>query len=146
MHMQDAQVCINYGGTMRKTILMLLLTGMSSNAMAELVQIGGYGALAIYTDPSNIHKEGDIVRMWNVYNYHIAQRGPGGRVYLSVDEQEEFDCKEKQMRILYFSYRAGNMGEGEPVYSKSFSDDIRWDPIEPDSKGERLLLFACSEK
>jgi hypothetical protein len=131
---------------MRKTILMLLLAGMSSNAMAELVEIGGYGGLTIYTDPSNIHKEGNMVRMWNVYNYYTAQRGPGGGIYSSIEQQEEFDCREKKMRTLYFSYRSGSMGEGEPVYSKSFSDDTRWDSIEPDSKGERLLIFACREK
>ena len=130
---------------MRKMIFMMLLIAVSSNAIAEWLQIGGYGGLAIYTDPSNIIKEGNIVRMWNVYNYTVAQRGSDGKVYLSVEEQEEFDCKEKQMRNLYFSYRSGNMGEGEPVYSKSFSSDIRWDPIEPNSTGEHLLKFACSQ-
>jgi len=130
---------------MRKMILMMLLATVNNNAMAEWVQIGGYGGVAIYTDPSNIIKEGNIVRMWNVYNYNVAQRGSGGKVYLSVEEQEQFDCKEKQMRSLYFSYRSGNMGEGEPVYSKSFSSDIKWDPIEPNSTGEHLFKFACSK-
>ena len=131
---------------MRKIILMLLLAVASNNATAELVQIGGYGRYAIYTDLSNIHRDGDIVKMWNVYNYNTFQSGEGGRMYLSVEEQEEFDCAAKRMRILYFAYRSGNMGQGEPVYSKSFSDDIRWDPIEPDSTGEHLFKFACDRK
>ena len=131
---------------MLKLILMLLLAAVSNQAMAELVLIGGYGGLSIYTDPSNLQKEGNKVKMWNVYNYYTAQHGPEGGVYLSIDQQEEFDCKEKQMRVLYFSYRSGNLGEGEPVYSKSFSEDIRWDPVEPDSKGEYLLKIACSKK
>jgi Surface-adhesin protein E len=131
---------------MRKLVLMLFLSVMSNHAMAELEQIGGYGGLTIYTDPSNINKEGNIVRMWNVYNYYTAKRGPGGRMYLSIDQQEEFDCGEKKIRTLYFSYRSGNMGEGEPVYSKSFSQDIRWDPIEPDSKSEYLLKYVCDKK
>jgi Surface-adhesin protein E len=131
---------------MRKLVLMMLLAVVSNHAMAELVPIGGYGGLTIYTDPSNINKDGDIVRMWNVYNYYTAQRGVGGMIYSSIEQQEEFDCAERKMRTLYFSYRSGNMGQGEPVYSKSFSDDTKWDSIEPGSKGERLLLFACSEK
>lgn len=80
---------------MRKIILMLLLAIVSSNAMAEWVQIGGYGGAAIYTDSSNIQKEDNIVRMWILHNYYIAHRGAGGKTYLSVDEQDEFDCKEK---------------------------------------------------
>ena len=131
---------------MRKVILMLLLAVVSSSAMAEWVQIGGYGGAAIYADSSNIHKEGNIVRMWNLYNHNIAQREAGGKMYLSAEQQEEFDCKEKQMRSLYFSYHSGNMGEGESVYSNSFSNNSKWDPIEPDSKGEHLLKYACGIK
>jgi Surface-adhesin protein E len=130
---------------MRKLVLMLFLSVMSNHAMAELEQIGGYGGLTIYTDPSNINKEGNIVRMWNVYNYYTAKSGPGGKMYLSIDQQEEFDCEERKMRTLYFSYRSENKGEGEPVYSKSFSGDIRWDPIEPDSKSEYLFKYACGK-
>jgi hypothetical protein len=133
---------------MRIVILMLLLFVVSSGAMAEWVQIGGYGGAAIYTDSSNIQKEGNIVRMWILHNYYIAQRGAGGKMYLSVDEQDEFDCKEKQMRSLYFSYHSGNMGGGESVYSNSISNNnsSRWDPVEPDSTGEHLLKYACGIK
>jgi hypothetical protein len=133
---------------MRKVILTLLLFVVSGSAMAEWVQIGGYGEAAIYTDPSNIQTEGNIVRMWVLHNYHMAQRGAGGKIYLSVDEQDEFDCKEKQMRSLYFSYHSGNMGEGESVYSNSISNNnrSRWDPIEPDSTAEHLLKYACGVK
>ena len=59
---------------MRKVILMLLLVGVSSSAMAEWVQIGGYGGLAIYTDSSNFHKEDNIVRMWNVLETNRERR------------------------------------------------------------------------
>jgi hypothetical protein len=134
------------GGTMLKLILMLLLAVVSDQAMAELEQIGGYEGITIYTEPSYLQREGDKVKMWNVYNYYTAQRGPEGKMYLSIDQQEEFNCKERLMRVLYFSYRAGNLGQGEPVYSKSFSEDVRWDPIEPGSKGEYLLKLACAQK
>jgi hypothetical protein len=130
---------------MRKVIL-LLLAVVSSNAMAELVQIGGHGGLAIYTDPSSFHKEGNIARMWNVYNYNMARREAGGKLYLSEEEQVEFDCAEEQMRTLYFSYRSGNMGEGELVKFDSNSDNIKWDPIEPGSTGALLWKYACGKK
>jgi hypothetical protein len=130
---------------MRKVIL-LLLAVVSSNAMAELVQIGGHGGLAIYTDLSSFHKEGNIARMWNVYNYNMARRDAGGKLYLSEEEQVEFDCAEEQMRTLYFSYRSGNMGEGELVKFNSNSDNIKWDPIEPGSTDALLWKYACGKK
>jgi hypothetical protein len=131
---------------MHKFVFMSLLAVVSNHAVADLEQIGGYGETTIYTDPATIHREGNIVKMWNVYNYHSEKLGPKGSMYLSMDQQEEFDCVEKKMRVLYFSYRSGNLGEGDPVYSKSYTEDLRWDPIEPDSRGEYLLKLACGKK
>jgi hypothetical protein len=131
---------------MRKVTLIFLLTIVSGNAIAELIQIGGHGGQAIYTDPSSFHKEGNIARMWNVYNYNNARRGAGGKMYLSEEEQVEFDCEKEQMRTLYFSYRSGNMGEGELVKFISYSNDIKWDSIEPDSTGAQLWKYACDKK
>jgi hypothetical protein len=131
---------------MRKVMLMMLFSAFNSNAMAELVQIGGRGGLAIYTDSSSFHKEGNIARMWNVYDYKTAQHGAEGRMYSSQEEQVEFDCEEEQMRTLYFSYRAGNMGEGELIKSNSNSDNLKWDPIQPDSTGALLWKYACGRK
>jgi hypothetical protein len=131
---------------MYKAILIMLLSIVSSSAKAEWVQIGGYGGVSIYTDPSNINSQGDIVRMWNVYNYHTAQHLTGGEMYLSIEQQEEFNCKGRQMRTLYYAYRSGNLGEGDPVYTKSLSNDVRWDPVEPDSAGDNLWKYACGKK
>jgi len=133
------------GGAMRKVILITLLAFASGNAMAEWAQIGGYGRFSIYTDPTNIQRDGKIVTMWNVSNYNVVQSAEG-KNYLSVEEQDEFDCDRKKMRIMYFAYRSGQMGEGEPVYSKSFSSDTKWDPVEPDTTSERIYKFACSGK
>jgi hypothetical protein len=134
------------GETMRNVILLMLLAGFNGKALAELVQIGGHGGLAIYTDSSSFRREGNIARMWNVYDYKIVQHGAGGRMYSSEEEQVEFDCEEEQMRTLYFSYRAGNMGEGELVGFNSSSDNIKWDPIQPDSTGALLWKYACGKK
>lgn len=131
---------------MRNLILMLLMSGASINAMAELVKIGGYGGQAIYTDPSSFHKEGNIARMWNVNDYKIARHGAGGKMYMSEEEQVEFDCEDEQMRTLYFSYRSGNMGEGELVDSTSNSGNIKWDPIGPGSTAALLWNYACGKK
>lgn len=67
-------------------------------------------------------------------------------MYLSEEEQVEFDCEKEQMRTLYFSYRSGNMGEGELVKFISYSNDIKWDSIEPDSTGAQLWKYACDKK
>lgn len=67
-------------------------------------------------------------------------------MYMSEEEQVEFDCEDEQMRTLYFSYRSGNMGEGELVDSISNSSNIKWGPIEPDSAGAFLWKYACGKK
>lgn len=57
---------------MHKAILMILLAVVSSSAVAEWVQFGGNETITIYVDPATIHKAGNMVKMWFLYDRRKA--------------------------------------------------------------------------
>ena len=130
---------------MHKVILMMLLTVMSSSAMAEWVfvaetekEIEGAEALTVYADPDTIRKTGNRVKMWSLLDYNMAEEELGT---ISVRQKEEYDCKEKQLRALFQSFHTGHMADGETVLIKNERGD--WEPVLPDSAAEAVFEFAC---
>jgi hypothetical protein len=63
---------------------------------------------------------------------------------MSIKSQEEFDCKEKELRTLVYSLHSGKMGEGEVIFVDS--NPSKWEPVLPDSEMERFLKIACGQK
>jgi hypothetical protein len=63
---------------------------------------------------------------------------------MSAKRQGEYNCKEDQSRLLYFSFYSGKKGGGEMVLS--VSDPSKWQPVPPESIDEALWKFACGKR
>ena len=129
---------------MRKAIWMMLLAVVSSSAAAAWVEVGGNAIATAYADPATIRKNGNRAKMWDLFDLKTARASREGRSYLSTKQQAEYDCKEEQWRMLYFSWHSGNMGIGETVFS--YAEPNNWGPIPPDSWVELLWKFACGKR
>jgi len=131
---------------MKKLLLTLMLTVMSSSAMAEWVEVGedDEDTLTIYVDPTTIRKNGNNVKMWILSDYKKAQELPFLPLYMSTKFQSEFNCKEEQTKALYASYHAKNMGRGKVIYNDNNPED--WSPVSPDAIDRDLWKFACGKK
>lgn len=131
---------------MRKVILMVLLAVVSNSAIAEWVAVGNdtNRSYTAYIDFSTIRINGDKVKMWELRDFNSAQESSGGKPYLSLMVQIEYDCKEEQVRDLYFSEHSGNMREGEVVNSSS--KHSKWQPVSPESIGEAMWKVACGKQ
>ena len=133
---------------MRKFIMLLLLAMVSSGAAAEWVAMGsadsGDTYFDIYVDPT-IHKSGNMVQMWVMFDFKTVQVDEYGRQYLSDKAQHQYDCKDERSRTLYFTLHSGNMGHGNVVY---LGDGIRnnWIPISSDSISEGNWKIACGKQ
>jgi hypothetical protein len=57
----------------------------------------------------------------------------------------EFDCAEQRSRILAVD-TFGELNAGEPLQSVDFDldDEVTWDYVRPDSRGEGMLRRACA--
>jgi len=97
----------------------------------------------MYVDPDTIRRKGDLVKMWQLYDFKTVQTVAGDS-YLSSKNQSEFDCTEERSRTLAYTWFSGNMGSDKPVYSNS--DEGKWSPVEPRSVCLTLWKFACGKK
>lgn len=127
---------------MRKAIFMMLLAVVNSSAMAEWVKIGADENATAYADFSTINRIGNRVKMWNMYDHNTTKEF-SGKKYISVKEQTEFDCKEKQLRTTYISFYSGNMGGGKSIYYSSKPNE--WSPVPSETGIEVIWKFACGE-
>ena len=119
---------------MYRIILMALLTGISSHSMAELVEIGSDKSITIYADPATIQRIGSKVIMSEMGDF---------KSFLSMRKQQEYECKDKQMRTLRINLYSGNMGRGELVHTDHQSRN--WEPVSPGSYGDFLWRTACKK-
>ena len=132
---------------MFKSILILLLTFVSGNTIAEWVLIEDNGNQKAYADPTTLHKieRDDRAIIWSMIDLNKATKLSDGKPFLSWKTQYEFDCKEKQSRILAASMHSGKMGSGEITNSLDF-ESPQWEKVTPESKGEVLLKIACEKQ
>jgi surface-adhesin protein E len=126
-------------------LLLTLLVLSSGPADAEWLwasannQVG----LTIYVDPETIRRNGDLVKLWQLYDYKTRQT-VGGDSFLSSKAQRQFDCVTQRTRLLAFTHFTGNMGSGNRVFSDL--DESEWKPVAPGSVGQALWRFACSKQ
>jgi hypothetical protein len=120
---------------MSRAFLMLLLTVVCSDAMAEWLKVVSADRMTCYVDPSTRIKAGEKVKMWYLFDSVTS---------MSTKTHGEFDCKNKQLRDLYLSYYSGNMATGkETVVLKS---PYPWYSMEPGGTMEIVWKFACGKK
>ena|SRR3989338_622319 len=128
---------------MHKVILMMLLSVMSSSAMAGWVKVGSNEKTTIYVDSATIQRTGHMAMMWHLIDFKTAKKDMG-EAYVSTKDQNEYDCNEKKLRRRAFSEHSKNMGGGEVVYSDSFT--TKWKPVTPESGIQILLETACGKR
>jgi hypothetical protein len=128
---------------MKKLLLTLMLAVMSSSAMAEWVRVdyNSDKGVTTYVNFFTILKSGDTIKMWDLRDYKKGQELAFLPLYMSVKRQSEFNCKEKQIKRLYVSYHAKNMGKGKVIYSDKNPED--WSTVSPDSIDKELWELAC---
>ncbi len=99
----------------------------------------------IYVDADSIHRNGDLVELWTLYDYKTSQRA-GQDEYRSRKVQNEFNCAQEVRRMLSVTEFSDNMGNGKVVYEKPslLSAEPRWTRVQP-GVGETLLKVACGK-
>ena len=138
-----------YSGNILKILLpTLLLSLASTGALADWTSIGESRDFPItyYLDFKSVHKQGQSVTVWELMDFDTPQglKGSGDK-YLSSTLEMEFDCNERQSRILSLNMFAGNMGMGKNIFSASFPS-APWEPVPPVSVTKELWNSACVKK
>jgi hypothetical protein len=130
----------------KKPLITLMLALVSSSAVAAWTAVGGSNILTAYVDYGTIRKAGkNKVKMWGLHDLKTMQHSASsGVAFLSSKHQDEYDCKEEQMRALSFYWFSENMGGGKVVFFNDYPDT--WSPVQPGSIEEILFKVACNKK
>ena len=129
---------------MKRLLLTLMLAPASTGATAEWTQMSVNDVFTQYADFTTIHKTGDRLKIWELLDYRSEQKGINGARYFSEKAHKEYSCKEERVRLLAISGFSKHMGDGKVAYS--VSDPAKWEPVQPASDSDFLLVKACSKK
>lgn len=129
---------------MKRLPLTLMLALGSTGAMAEWTQVSANDVFTQYADFTTINKTGDKLKMWELLDYRNEQKGMSGTRYFSEKTHKEYSCKEERVRLLAVSGFSKHMGDGKVAYS--VSDPTKWEPVQPASDSDFLLVKACNKK
>lgn len=124
---------------MKKTILALLLTALSTGAMADWVRFSEDAEAVLYVDSASSAKNGDLVKMRNLFDFKKVKQQAGAS-FLSIEMHEEYDCAKKQVRGVGATAFSENMSKGAVVVSDTYFD---WMLVAPGSASEDLWKLAC---
>jgi len=130
---------------MKRLLLITLLVLNSGPVYAEWVLTSGNddAGLTVYVDPDTIRRKGNLVKMWQLYDYKTIQTVAGDSL-LSIKRYNEYDCTEERTRMLAYTWFSGNMGSGKVVYGTP--DEQQWEPVIPRSINRTLWKVACNKK
>ena len=119
---------------------------IAATAAAKWVELGSLpanGGLDIYSDPVTMRRSGDLVQMWEMWDFKTTQVIAAARV-LSVKNQYEYDCKSARRRMLSTAGFSGHMGKGAVVGSGNAPE--AWGPVGSGNYMEELWKVACGKK
>jgi len=122
-----------------------LLVLSSGPAYAEWVLVSGNDAtgLSVYVDTATLRRNGNLAKMWQLYDYKTVQTVAGDSL-LSFKRFNEYDCAEARTRMLGYTWFSGNMGNGSVVYSTT--EHQPWEPVVPRTINRTLWNVACDKK
>lgn len=130
---------------MRRVILLVLLAFVSSSALAEWVKVGSSrdNSATAYVNTDTVFRKKYGIIAWTILDFSQAQPADN-QTYLSIKSQQDFDCKDKQVKILYTALHAENMGNGDTIISDSVPMVKK--PVPHNSMLEDIWEYACGIK
>ena len=117
-------------------ITLLVLSSGPAYAEWELSSGDDEAGLTVYVDRDTIRRKGNLVKMWQLYDYKTVQTVAGDSL-LSIQRHNEYDCTEERTRMLAYTWFSSNMGKGRVVYKTA--DEQQWEAIVPRSIDEVRL-------
>ena len=100
------------------------------------------GLQTVYVDPETIHREGNLVTLWQLIDFKWMQgsaRGPTR--FMSTETHKQFDCADKRLRLLAFTEFSHRMATG--IRADGYVDTGNWLAVEPDSINQALWEIVC---
>jgi len=87
-------------------------------ALADWVQwsTNPQSKVTFYYDPASIKKTGNLARMTIMFDFDKPEK-EGGKLYSSLVELGEYDCKSSRLRVVRSTWHPERMGKGKGTAS-----------------------------
>lgn len=102
----------------------------------------------VYYDPKTIHRDGDLVTLWQLTDYTMMQgNAPFGTFmmsphrFLSTKTHKEFNCAHNTVRLLASSEFSHHMGTG--THNAVLVSQNHGQRVEPGSMNHAVWEIAC---
>ena len=130
---------------MKRIFAIVLLSFAYSSAAAEWVPLDQTVKGKVYVDPKTKKRDGDMVRLWTLFDY-IQGQGMmfNGVLVQSVKDQKQFDCKNDTFRMISFVGHPGAMGGDVALLSKDTPNAV-WQSVVPETINQIIFDYACSK-
>lgn len=119
----------------------MLLTVVSSNAMAEWMKVGHNEDITVYTDLSTVSRAENMVKLWKLVDFQKTPAQDFTKPFRSFKVQIEFDCNQGNSRRVAHIFYSDNMGGGEAVLTEDI--DEKWILH---NLNDALWKIACEKK
>jgi len=123
---------------------MMILAAFSGIAQADWTKVlTTESDTDVYVDYKSISKSGSNVKMW-ILEDRKAAGNFAGKTFMSAKLEYEYDCKDKQRRVLQSSLYTGQKAGGSNVHNGVKPGP--WRPITEGRVNEELWKIACGKK
>ena len=129
---------------MNKLLLILTLTIISSNVLADWTLVRTGKESDEYVDSATIRVSGNLAKMWSLTNIskNIKNIRSGEKAF-AVKTVREYNCKEHKSRSLFVAWYNDYMGTGG-IERSSESPDAKWKEVTPGIR-ESCWKIACGK-
>jgi hypothetical protein len=119
----------------------LLLAGGPVYGEWEIIGTSETYKANVYVDYATVRRAGNMLTMWELFDYDASQTLGGRKLYSSHTTEREYDCSAELTRILVVKWFSGQMGSGTLVDSLDLISN--WTVVERGSIAEALWIAAC---
>lgn len=130
---------------MKKMLLVLMLAPLTLAARAEWTRVEHPSKeFALYIEKDTILTPSpNSTKVWHMVDFNAAQ-DLGGRTFLSIKAQDEYDCERGMRRDLMHLWHQGNMGDSTML--KAAYKPGMWTAPPAGSIEEVLMRVICAKK
>jgi hypothetical protein len=127
---------------MNRIITIIMLGLLCSTAQAGWQLSGKQTDGSQYYDLASRTRDGNIVKMWSLYDYFEPQIMNGYSVK-SWMLLEGYDCSQRKSIGLKMIFYTGPIGQGQLINSIDLTRS--WADVAPGTRGESLFKIACTK-
>jgi hypothetical protein len=136
-----------YGFGFGSLLAFLVLSGGPLDV--EWVRVEGHAQVpelqTVYVNPDSIRREGNLVSLRQLTDFHWKQGNPKGTPrFSSTMIYKQFDCTGGRLRLLAFTEFPYRMGAGRPA--AGYVDKDHWLPVRPGTVDQTLWELACEKR